>query len=84
MHPILPGGMARLGQVGELGGAAMALATLHPAAALSALPMLAASSPRLMGEAAYGLGLAGNAIGQLPGIAIGRGAYQFGRLPQTQ
>ena len=47
-------------------------------------PVLAASSPRLVGEAAYGLGAAGRKAGSIPFDAIGKGAYQAGRLDEVE
>jgi hypothetical protein len=49
--------------------------------ALAAAPVLAASSPRLVGEAAYGVGRAARGLGNLPARPIGQAAFQTGRLP---
>jgi hypothetical protein len=73
-----------------LAGAALGhgVGALGPGA-LAVIPTLAASSPRLAGYAAYGLGAAGrygaNAfdrlgpLGRLPFRPMGQGAFQIGR-----
>lgn len=63
MSSVLPRGLARY-----LGGAELAAAALNPAVALKTGALLAASSPRLVGEGAFGLGRGVNALQSLPRI----------------
>lgn len=73
-----PRGLGRVLAGGE--GASGLAALLHgnPAVAAGLVGGLAASSPLLMGSAAYGLG----AASRLPLRTLGRSAFQAGRLPQ--
>jgi hypothetical protein len=68
------GGASLLG----IGGA------VSPGAALLAIPSLAASSPRLLGETAYGLGRVGAGVGAVAPYArpVGGVSYQAGRAKE--
>jgi hypothetical protein len=65
----------------ELGAGALGFGV--PGAALAAVPGLAAMSPRLMGEAAYGAGHDAGGLGSLPLRPMGQAAFQFGRNPYS-
>jgi hypothetical protein len=97
LKPWDPRGLARVGAMNVasgLAGAALGhgVGALGPGA-LAVIPTLAASSPRLAGYGAYGLGALGrygaNAfdrlgpLGRLPFRPIGQAAYQVGRNPYT-
>lgn len=82
----LPRGIGRYVGSGELGSAVMAAGMGHPGALLSAGPVLAASSPRLIGEIAHGLGRGASALPRLSSLNIGRpvvlGGGVAGLLPE--
>lgn len=67
MSSALPRGLGRV-----LGGAEIGAAILNPALLAKTGGLLAASSPRLVGEAAYGLGRGAGALPRLSARAIGR------------
>lgn len=73
-----PRGLGRVLAGGEGFSALAALGMGHPGAAALMAGGLAASSPALVGSAAYGLGSAT----RLPLRALGRSAFQAGRLPE--
>lgn len=75
-----PRGLSGISAITEGAGAATALAAGHPAVATTLAGLAAVSSPRLVGEAAH---LAGR-VSRLPLRALGRSAFQLGRLPQSQ
>lgn len=73
-----PRGLGRVVAGGEGASALGAFGAGHPAAAALLLGGLAASSPMLVGGAAYGAG----AASRLPLRTLGRSAFQAGRLPE--
>ena len=82
MNTVMPRGLVARG--GAMGGAGVAAHLMDPTLAA----MLLLTSPRLVGEAAYGAGAAGRNIGELanamainaPNVrAVGQGAFQAGR-----
>lgn len=78
MSAALPRGLGRFVGGGELGSAAIAAGMGHPGALLAAGPLLAASSPRLVGEAAFNAGRGAGALRDLPRIIPA-----FGNTPAT-
>lgn len=73
-----PRGLGRVVAGGEGAGALSALAGGHPAVAAMLGAGLAASSPMMVGGAAYGAG----AASRLPLRQLGQSAFQAGRLPE--
>lgn len=78
MSALLPRGLSKIGA-----GADVALAAFHNPAAIAALPLM---SPRLVGEAAYGLGRTASVLPKLSSLNIGRpvvlGGGVAGLLPE--
>lgn len=70
MSALLPRGLSKIGA-----GADVALAAFHNPAAIAALPLM---SPRLVGEAAYGLGRGVSALPRLSARSVGRPAVLGG------
>jgi hypothetical protein len=89
MSSALPRGLSRAGATLQGGAAAIlgAGGAVSPGALLAAGPILAASSPRLVGEALYAGGRARGLLGQA-GVtpsnlqAVGRPAFQLGRVQE--
>lgn len=79
LSSIAPRGLSRLLAGGEGIGLAGSMLAGNVPAALAATGGLAAASPRLVGNAAYGLGAASRFGSQLPGRLIGNTAAQFSR-----
>ena len=71
-----PRGLGRATAGLEAAGALMAGS---PHAAAAAVPILAASSPRIVGEVAHGVGGAARQAEKLPAKSMGQMAYQGGR-----
>jgi hypothetical protein len=78
LSSVAPRGLGRVLAGSEGASAAGAMATGNPALAATLLGGLAASSPAVMGGAAFGLG----AATRLPLRKAGRAAFQSGRLPE--
>lgn len=78
MSSVAPRGLGRLSALGDISGAAAALAAHNPAVAAGLIGTLGASSPLLVGGAAYGAGAATRVA-----RPVARGAFQVGRLPQN-
>jgi hypothetical protein len=79
----MPRGLARLGALGEVGAGAGAGLLGFNHAALAAAPLVVASSPRLVGEAAYGAGRAARGLNALPLRTMGRAASRPAGCPRT-
>jgi hypothetical protein len=74
-----PRGLSRLLAGGEGASALAAMGLGNPGAAAALAGGMAASSPALVGGAAYGLG----AASRLPLRTIGRSGFQIGRVSNT-
>jgi hypothetical protein len=79
LKSLMPQGLARLAVSGEGAGGIAALLTGYPALAAKLVATIAAHSPRLVGEAAYGIGKAS----RFPAARTARAAFQGGRLDQA-
>lgn len=78
LSSVAPRGLGRLSALGDISGAAAALAAHNPAVAAGLVGALGASSPLLVGGAAFGAGAASRVA-----RPVARGAFQAGRLPQN-
>jgi hypothetical protein len=76
LKQLMPQGLANLAVSGEGAGALLALAAGNPLLAAKIAGVIAAHSPRLYGEVAYGAGVAS----RLPLPEISLGALQAGRV----
>jgi len=86
LNTVTPRGLA--GQAARLQAGAAGLlgvgGAVSPGAAMMAIPTLAASSPRLLGETAYGLGRVGAGVGAVAPYArpVAGVSYQAGRAKE--
>lgn len=79
LSAVAPRGLSRVVVGGEGAGALTAVASGHPATAAALGGSILASSPRLVGEAAYGMGVASRA----PFRGAGNTSFQLGRADRA-